>query len=199
MKGGSDVIMDKYMEKAKMLMRGLDEIDEDGRTIPGTTVINMQSDKGQHYRKCKENMEEMSEQGERVLAFCECPIPRGLIKLMYPDLSDDDVPGSIRQKWEEQVLDQGNDIFFKDNKLNDTLVGHLKTQGIFLGHMSLMDPARPEVPLAVSRCHTAGIQVVMVTGDHPKTASAIAAKICIMVPDGYSFARFVGQCSRKSH
>jgi len=193
MKGGSDVIMDKYMEKAKMLMRGLDEIDEDGRTIPGTTVIDMQSEKGQHYRKCKENMEEMSEQGERVLAFCECPIPRGLIKLMYPDLSDDDVPGSIRQKWEEQVLDQGNDIFFKDNKLNDTLVGHLKTQGIFLGHMSLMDPARPEVPLAVSRCHTAGIQVVMVTGDHPKTASAIAAKIGIMVPDGYSFARFVGQ------
>jgi len=183
MKGGSDVVMNRYMQSARMLMRGGDQADGS----PGTTVIDMQADDGQHYRKCKENMEEMSEQGERVLAFCECAIPRGLIKVLYPKLKDDD------EQWEADVVSRGTDIFFPENKLADALVMHLQTQGIFLGHMSLMDPARAEVPLAVSRCHTAGIQVVMVTGDHPKTASAIAAKIGIMVPDGNSFARFVGQ------
>lgn len=47
----------------------------------------------------------------------------------------------------------------------------------FLGLISLIDPPRPEVPGAVSDCHTAGIKVVMVTGDHPLTAAAIARNI----------------------
>jgi sodium/potassium-transporting ATPase subunit alpha len=34
-----------------------------------------------------------------------------------------------------------------------------------------------EVPQAVADCHTAGVKVVMVTGDHPLTAAAIARKI----------------------
>ena len=39
------------------------------------------------------------------------------------------------------------------------------------------DPPRPEVPSAVRRCREAGVQVVMVTGDHPHTALAIAREI----------------------
>jgi calcium-translocating P-type ATPase len=39
------------------------------------------------------------------------------------------------------------------------------------------DPPRPEVPAAVRRCRDAGIRVVMVTGDHPHTALAIAREI----------------------
>ena len=39
------------------------------------------------------------------------------------------------------------------------------------------DPPRPEVPAAVRRCHEAGIKVVMVTGDHPHTALAVARAI----------------------
>jgi sodium/potassium-transporting ATPase subunit alpha len=48
---------------------------------------------------------------------------------------------------------------------------------IFVGLITLMDPPRPEVPKAIKDCHTAGVQVVMVTGDHPLTAAAIARKI----------------------
>jgi sodium/potassium-transporting ATPase subunit alpha len=39
------------------------------------------------------------------------------------------------------------------------------------------DPPRPEVPAAVRRCRDAGIRVVMVTGDHPHTALAVAREI----------------------
>jgi len=39
------------------------------------------------------------------------------------------------------------------------------------------DPPRPEVTAAITRCHEAGIKVVMVTGDHPHTALAIARRI----------------------
>jgi len=46
-----------------------------------------------------------------------------------------------------------------------------------LGLVGLEDPPRPEVPAAIARCQAAGIKVIMVTGDHPQTAQAIAHQI----------------------
>jgi P-type Ca2+ transporter type 2C len=47
----------------------------------------------------------------------------------------------------------------------------------FLGLIGLSDPVRPSVPAALQECYGAGIKVVMITGDYPSTARAIARKI----------------------
>ena len=52
-----------------------------------------------------------------------------------------------------------------------------------MGLVTLQDPPRKEVPKAIEDCHTAGVKVVMVTGDHPLTAAAIARKIGLITRD----------------
>jgi Ca2+-transporting ATPase len=47
----------------------------------------------------------------------------------------------------------------------------------FLGLVGLSDPPRPEAKASIDACRTAGVRPVMVTGDHPLTAQAIAAQI----------------------
>merc|ERR1712190_289886 len=50
----------------------------------------------------------------------------------------------------------------------------------FVGLMSMIAPPRAAVPDAVSKCRSAGIKVIMVTGDHPITAKAIARSVGII-------------------
>merc|ERR1739844_311529 len=50
----------------------------------------------------------------------------------------------------------------------------------FVGLMSMIDPPRATVPDAVTKCRSAGIKVIMVTGDHPITAKAIAKNVGII-------------------
>ena len=63
----------------------------------------------------------------------------------------------------------------KDDEVNFPLKG-LR----FVGLMSMIDPPRPSVPDAISKCRSAGIRVIMVTGDHPVTAKAIARSVGII-------------------
>lgn len=48
---------------------------------------------------------------------------------------------------------------------------------IYLGLVALSDPLRPEVPQAIHACHTAGIRVIMITGDYALTAASIGRQI----------------------
>jgi sodium/potassium-transporting ATPase subunit alpha len=56
---------------------------------------------------------------------------------------------------------------------HETLEQHL----VFTGLVGLNDPPRQEVPAAIAKCREAGIRVIMVSGDHPQTARAIAREV----------------------
>jgi Ca2+-transporting ATPase len=53
----------------------------------------------------------------------------------------------------------------------------------FIGLIGLADPVRPEVAGAVNECHTAGIRIIMITGDYPGTAKNIARQIGLKPDD----------------
>ncbi|KAJ5384499.1 hypothetical protein N7517_002410 [Penicillium concentricum] len=54
----------------------------------------------------------------------------------------------------------------------------------WIGVVGIQDPLRPEVPEAIRKCHSAGVQVKMVTGDNVATATAIASSCGIKTEDG---------------
>ncbi len=55
----------------------------------------------------------------------------------------------------------------------------------FLGLVGLSDPIRPTVPAAIRECYTAGIRVIMITGDYPATAQNIARQIGLTPHDQF--------------
>ena len=59
-------------------------------------------------------------------------------------------------------------------------LGDVESQLQFLGLIALIDPPRPEAATAVQDCLSAGITPVMITGDHPATARAIAHRLGIV-------------------
>jgi Ca2+-transporting ATPase len=71
-------------------------------------------------------------------------------------------------------------------KLRAEEIGHwtpeLEKNLTLYGLTGLQDPPRKEVPDAIQECHDAGVRTIMITGDHPKTAMAIAQKTGILRP-----------------
>ncbi|HET9020200.1 MAG TPA: cation-translocating P-type ATPase [Acetobacteraceae bacterium] len=74
-----------------------------------------------------------------------------------------------RRRWNTMPADRGAEAVERDLTL--------------LGLVGLLDPPRPEAAQAVATCRAAGITPVMITGDHPATAQAIARRIGVLDDD----------------
>jgi len=69
-------------------------------------------------------------------------------------------------------MNNENDVEARSDELEQGL--------IFVGLIGMIDPARPEVPTAIKVARKAGIRTIMITGDYPNTARAIAEDIGLM-------------------
>ncbi len=100
---------------------------------------------------------------------------------------DDDQSVPFTDSWRTRVLDATDQmasdgmrvlaVAFRSDL--DRNCDHPEEDLTLLGLVAIVDPPRPEVGEAVSTCSDAGIRTVMITGDHPSTAVAIATKLGI--------------------
>ncbi len=67
-----------------------------------------------------------------------------------------------------------------ESELDSTPVADLERDLALVGVIGLIDPPRSEATGAVAEAHSAGVRVVMVTGDHPGTASQIAREVGVL-------------------
>lgn len=108
-------------------------------------------------KQIENNMDSLSLQGLRVLAFATKTLP--------------------------------NDISDEDLKNRDYIESELTFQGL----IGIYDPPRKETAGSVKLCHKAGINVHMLTGDHPATAKAIAQEVGILPHNLYHYSEDVVQ------
>jgi P-type Ca2+ transporter type 2C len=65
-------------------------------------------------------------------------------------------------------------------KRENTCIETAEQEMTFLGLLGMIDPPRPEAKSAIKTCEDAGIKVVMITGDHPLTAQAVARELSLL-------------------
>ncbi|MDP2965106.1 MAG: cation-transporting P-type ATPase [Pelolinea sp.] len=99
---------------------------------------------------------------------------------------------NLSQKTRDEVM-RVNDQFARDGlrvlaiaqrKLPESIGEYtpdsVEEDMVFLGLIAMMDPPRPEVAEAVAKCNTAGIRIIMITGDYGLTAESIARRVGIV-------------------
>lgn len=87
-----------------------------------------------------------------------------------------------REQWlstAEKFSASGHRMIAMAYRKTDSIPASLNDDLVFLGLVGMIDPPRPEVQAAINDCKTAGIKVVMITGDHPSTAHYIGTQLGI--------------------
>mmetsp|Transcript_5667 Transcript_5667/g.8787 ORF Transcript_5667/g.8787 Transcript_5667/m.8787 type:complete len:833 (+) Transcript_5667:210-2708(+) len=176
-----------------VLMKGAPEriIDRCTHAVIGGKIVELDEAERANITR---QQEALSANGLRCLGFAEKELDSNVYNNQYKYAAESDEFYScnfpIGDAPSEVIMDS------HDKTQNPKSTGGL----VFLGMFALIDPPRPAVPGAVKRCQTAGIKVIMVTGDHPVTAQAIAFKCGIlwsktrgdMIKDNLKFGRTFG-------
>lgn len=114
---------------------------------------------------------------------------KGAVEVLLPILNEDDeLKKAIHAKAEELAAEGLRVLCIADKAMDGEREdfqdrSKVESQLRFLGLAGLYDPPRPETAGAVKQCREAGVTVHMVTGDHIKTATAIAYEVGILSKD----------------
>ncbi len=99
-------------------------------------------------------------------------------------VTEDMALGALRNlAFAYKELPEGMEQFVEENE----------QEFVFVGIMGMIDPPRPEVKDAIGICKTAGIRVVMITGDHKLTAVAVAKELNLLSEDEQDCQVLTGQ------
>jgi Ca2+-transporting ATPase len=83
--------------------------------------------------------------------------------------------------WNDRLARSGLRVlamaFGRGDEAVESIRGENPEGFLFLGMVGFSDPPRPEAVQAVDKCHQAGIRIIMVTGDHARTAASIAEQV----------------------
>lgn len=115
---------------------------------------------------------------DEVLGVCNKILVNGQVKPLTPE--DKEKITAVNEKMASQAL-RVLAAAYKDlpQVPQNITMEEIEKDLVFVGLIGMIDPARPEVIEAVSKCTAAGIRPVMITGDHKITAMAIAREIGI--------------------
>ena len=126
-------------------------------------------------RKC---MTTIHKNGDKYIAFT-----KGAMEVLMKKTSD---PAAL-EKWQtvlDKMLADGLRVLgFASRELDQlpsSITAEIETDLSLMGMAGIIDPPREEVRQAVLECRTAGIKPVMITGDHPVTATTIAKRLDII-------------------
>ena len=111
---------------------------------------------------------------ERIVGMCQSQLVEGNIE----PLETETISGRVNEMAQEALRVLG--LAYKPVPISKTSLRTEDLEGlVFLGLQGMIDPPREEAIEAVAKCKRAGIRVVMITGDHARTAQAIAGKLGI--------------------
>ncbi|KAF9430273.1 P-type ATPase [Podila epigama] len=148
------------------------------------------------YDKVSEASGKMADEGLRVLGLAYKKVlvnGGGSTNTAYGDGLDDvnkvkaekEAAAASHKPTELDLLTAANVAQAEDDDDDEEIPpGYAESELMFLGLIGLIDPARAGVQESVRICKEAGITVVMITGDHIKTASAIARELGILEEGG---------------
>jgi len=136
-----------------------------------------------HYKSNDEEFSPVYIKGsvEKILERCDC--------YLDSDSSVKDIDVDLISKVAHDMALKGMRVLafarkHKDVEENDTIGHHHIQDGLtFLGLQAMIDPPRDQVIESIQSCHSAGVNVKMITGDHSVTALAIANQIGIKIDE----------------
>jgi len=136
-----------------------------------------------HYKSSDEEFSPVYIKGsvEKILERCDC--------YLGSDCSVKDIDVDLISKVAHDMALKGMRVLafarkHKDVEENDTIGHHHIQDGLtFLGLQAMIDPPRNQVIESIESCHSAGVNVKMITGDHSVTALAIAEQIGIKIDE----------------